>query len=64
MKTKKLKDRAKCLRKYRTDAERHLWFLLRNRLFQRYKFKRQYIIGNYIVDFICLNKKLIIELDG
>ena len=58
-----LRQRARDLRKNSTDAERHLWYSLRaNRL--GFKFKRQMPIGQYIVDFICLEKRLIIELDG
>jgi very-short-patch-repair endonuclease len=58
-----LRKRARDLRKNSTDAERHLWYHLRaNRL--RFKFKRQVPIGVYIVDFVCLEKRLIIELDG
>ena len=41
-----------------------LWSILRNRKILGYKFKRQYPIGNYIVDFVCKELKLIIELDG
>lgn len=37
---------------------------MRAKRFKNLKFKRQYKIGNYIVDFICLDKKLIVELDG
>ncbi len=56
-------QRARVLRKNSTDAERRLWFNLRaNRL--GFKFKRQVPIGAYIVDFTCLEKHLIIELDG
>ncbi|MCE3046442.1 DUF559 domain-containing protein [Legionella sp. 16cNR16C] len=51
------------LRKNSTDAERHLWYYLRaNRL--GFKFKRQAPIGTYIVDFLCFEKRLVIELDG
>ena len=58
-----LRQRARDLRKNSTDAERHLWYHLRaNRL--GFKFKRQVPIGAYIVDFVCLEKRLIIELDG
>jgi very-short-patch-repair endonuclease len=58
-----LRQRARVLRKNSTDAERHLWFNLRaHRL--GFKFKRQVSIGAYIVDFACLEKHLIIELDG
>lgn len=59
-----LKTRARTLRKTATKAENKLWQLLRNRYLYRYKFKRQYVVSPYIVDFICLSKKLIIELDG
>ena len=58
-----LRQRARDLRKNSTDAERHLWYHLRaNRL--GFKFKRQVPIGTYVVDFVCLEKRLIIELDG
>jgi very-short-patch-repair endonuclease len=58
-----LRPRARDLRKQSTDAERHLWYHLRaNRL--GFKFKRQVPIGTYIADFICLEKRLIVELDG
>ena len=58
-----LRQRARALRKNSTDAERHLWYHLRaNRL--KFKFKRQVPMGEYIVDFICLEKRLIVELDG
>jgi very-short-patch-repair endonuclease len=47
-----------------TDAERRLWYWLRARRFAGHKFKRQVPIGPYIVDFACLNRKLILEVDG
>jgi len=50
-------------RKQMTEAERKIWHLLKNRQL-KYKFRRQQQIGNYIVDFICLEKCLIIECDG
>ena len=55
---------AKKLRKNSTKQEQILWKLLRNRRFSGLKFVRQYPIGNYIVDFACRQKKIIIELDG
>ena len=55
---------ARQLRKNLTDAERHLWAQLRNRQLDGFKFRRQAPIGPYIVDFICLSEKLIIEADG
>jgi very-short-patch-repair endonuclease len=58
-----LRQGARNLRKNSTDAERHLWYPLRaGRL--GFKFKRQVPIGAYIVDFVCLEKRLVIELDG
>jgi very-short-patch-repair endonuclease len=52
------------LRKNLTDAERNLWNHLRLRQVGGHKFRRQHPIGNYIVDFVCLEKRLIIEVDG
>ena len=60
----KLTRGARTLRKNHTAAEARLWSLLRDRGLCRYKFRRQYTIHPYIVDFICLWKKIIIELDG
>lgn len=58
-----LRQRARNLRKQSTDTERHLWYNLRaNRL--GFKFKRQVPIGTYIVDFLCMERRLIVELDG
>jgi very-short-patch-repair endonuclease len=57
------KQRAKSLRKNLTDAEKHLWSLLRNRNLG-FKFRRQHSIGIYIVDFYCHELELVIELDG
>ncbi|HIG0326252.1 TPA: endonuclease domain-containing protein [Legionella pneumophila] len=57
------RQRARDLWKNNTDAERHFWYHLRaGRL--GFKFKRQVLIGAYIVDFVCLEKRLVIELDG
>jgi len=47
-----------------TDAERRLWYRLRAHRFDGHKFKRQIPIGPYIVDFACLGRKLVIEVDG
>ncbi len=55
---------ARQLRQNQTDVEQLLWKYLRNRRFDGVKFRRQHPIDPYIVDFICLEKKLIIELDG
>ncbi|MBA4394464.1 MAG: hypothetical protein C0407_13005 [Desulfobacca sp.] len=58
------KNRARELRKNLTDAEKVLWKHLRLRQINDYKFRRQQPIGKYIVDFVCLEKRLIIEVDG
>ena len=55
---------ARNLRKNSTKQEQKLWYQLNNRQFFGFKFKRQCPIGNYIVDFVCKERKLIIELDG
>ena len=60
----RLTEFAKRLRRDTTDAERLLWSRLRASQLSGHKFKRQQPIGNYIVDFVCFDAKLIIELDG
>jgi adenine-specific DNA-methyltransferase len=57
-------DFAKKLRREQTDVERKLWFALRNRQFDGFKFRRQQPVGPYIADFMCFEARLIIELDG
>jgi very-short-patch-repair endonuclease len=52
------------LRSSQTNAEQRLWYYLRNRHFQGFKFRRQQTLQGYIVDFVCLERKLVIELDG
>lgn len=60
----KMYEIARNLRKNRTKEEAILWKLLRNRQFMGLKFKRQFPIGNYVVDFVCEEKKLVLEIDG
>jgi very-short-patch-repair endonuclease len=60
----KKSKRANSLRLNSTDVERKLWARLRNRNFYNIKFRRQHPIDRYILDFICVEKKIIIELDG
>ncbi|MEP7186022.1 MAG: DUF559 domain-containing protein [Rhodanobacter sp.] len=57
-------DRARGLRQTSTDAERKLCYRLRNRNFAGHKFRRQHEIDHYIVDFVCNEAILIVELDG
>jgi very-short-patch-repair endonuclease len=56
--------KARKLRKNPTEAELKLWKHLRLRQLGGYKFRRQHSLGPYIVDFACLEKKLIVEVDG
>jgi len=55
---------AKRMRQTSTEAETRLWWHLRAARFRGLKFKRQQPIGDYIVDFICFERKLIVEVDG
>jgi very-short-patch-repair endonuclease len=55
---------ARQLRKNMTDAERALWRLLRQRQISGLRFRRQVPIDHYIVDFACLEARLVIEVDG
>lgn len=59
-----MKEYARELRRNQTDTEIKLWSVLRNKKFHGFKFRRQHCIPPYVVDFVCLEKKLIIELDG
>ena len=58
-----LKKNAQAQKKFPTEAENHLWEMLRAKKMGQ-KFRRQHIIGDFIVDFICLPLNLIIEVDG
>ncbi|MPZ55600.1 MAG: DUF559 domain-containing protein [Rhizobiales bacterium] len=52
------------LRRQQTDAERVIWFAVRDRRLGGFKFVRQEGIGPYVVDFVCREKMLIVEIDG
>jgi very-short-patch-repair endonuclease len=52
------------LRNEMTDAEKALWKVLRCRQVSGLKFRRQHPFGDYILDFVCLENKLVIEVDG
>jgi very-short-patch-repair endonuclease len=62
--TSKKKALARELRKKSTPQEIIFWSKTKGRKFRNLKFRRQHLLGKYVVDFICLEKKLIIELDG
>lgn len=59
-----LRDRARCLRRSQTEAERVLWARLRDRQLLGAKFRRQHPVGNLVVDFCCPEYRLVVELDG
>jgi very-short-patch-repair endonuclease len=61
---KKPLARSRALRRNSTDAEKRLWSILQNRKLDGYKFRRQVAIDEFIVDFCCIERRLIIELDG
>ena len=56
--------RARALRKSATEAEKKLWEILRRKRIHGLRFRRQYPIGPYFADFVCLPARLIVELDG
>ena len=55
---------ARQLRSRMTGAERKLWFALKDRRFSGFKFRRQVPIGPYVADFMCFERRLIVEVDG
>jgi very-short-patch-repair endonuclease len=55
---------ARKLRNNATDVERKLWRYLRGRQLDGCKFRRQHPLGHYVLDFVCLERKLVIEVDG
>jgi very-short-patch-repair endonuclease len=55
---------ARALRQQMSSPERRLWYLLRRKQIEGSRFRRQQPIGPYIVDFVCFNERLVIELDG
>jgi len=55
---------ARTLRRNATDVEAKLWERLRARRLGGYKFRRQASIGHHVADFLCAEKRLIVELDG
>jgi very-short-patch-repair endonuclease len=57
-------DHARALRNNMTDVERLLWQSLRSKQINGHRFRRQHPIGKYIADFACIEKQLVVELDG
>ncbi|WP_420559310.1 endonuclease domain-containing protein [Tepidicaulis sp.] len=56
--------KARALRRNLTDAERLLWRHLRSRQLEGAKFRRQFPVGSFVADFVCLEARLVVELDG
>ena len=59
-----LKTKSRELRSNSTDAERLLWLQLRRRQLAGFRFRRQHPIGDFIADFVCLERRLVVEVDG
>jgi very-short-patch-repair endonuclease len=57
-------ERARALRKNMSEAERKLWRGLRHKRLDGARFRRQHPIGRFIVDFVCLERRLVVEVDG
>jgi len=58
------REHARTMRHKPVELEKLFWSEVRNRKLAGYKFKRQVLIGPYIADFVCLERQLIVELDG
>ena len=59
-----MKDRRRLLRSNMTDAEAMLWSSIRRKQVGGFRFRRQYSIGHFVVDFYCPEIRLVIEVDG
>ncbi|WP_017966739.1 endonuclease domain-containing protein [Rhizobium leguminosarum] len=58
------RSRAEAMRKDSTPSENTLWQVIRDRKLEGFKFRRQVPLGRYILDFVCFEAKIIIEVDG
>ncbi|HEY0112775.1 MAG TPA: endonuclease domain-containing protein [Allosphingosinicella sp.] len=61
---RRISPHAPRLRQDSTDAEQRLWHELRGRRLEGHKFKRQWTLGPYVVDFCCWEQRLVVEVDG
>jgi very-short-patch-repair endonuclease len=59
-----MQERCRILRRQATYPEQLLWRLLRNRQLNGYKFRRQHVLGRFVLDFYCDQAKLVVEIDG
>jgi very-short-patch-repair endonuclease len=62
--TKRIRDFAKKMRREPTDAEARMWKLLRDHRLANFKFRRQAPFRDFILDFVCFERRLVIEIDG
>ena len=62
--SKRIRNFAKKMRREPTDAEAAMWRLLRDRRLEPFKFRRQVPFQSYILDFVCFEKRFIVEIDG
>jgi len=61
---KRIREFAKEMRREPSDAEARMWKLLRDHRLANFKFRRQVPFQNYILDFVCFERRLVIEIDG
>jgi very-short-patch-repair endonuclease len=59
-----MNDLSRSLRRNQTEAEKRLWYHLRNRALTGWKFRRQHPIGPHIADLVCIEARLVVEIDG
>jgi very-short-patch-repair endonuclease len=64
MPIRKINRQAAKLRRNMTDAEKRIWHQVRDRRLKGHKFKRQWSLGPYVVDFCCIEQRLVVEIDG
>jgi len=64
MSVRRINPNAARLRRDATECEKRLWAVLRNRQLDGFKFRRQATIGPYVVDLLCAEYRLVVELDG
>jgi very-short-patch-repair endonuclease len=57
-------ERARELRRDMNEAEKRIWYRVRANRLGGHRFRRQYPMGQYIVDFVCLRSRLVVEIDG
>jgi 5-methyltetrahydrofolate--homocysteine methyltransferase len=62
--SKEIQQRARELRKEMTPAEKKLWQVLRGNQLDGLYFRRQHAVGTYILDFVCIQERLVVEVDG